>query len=53
MCFRDHCGSSMLVGVRTLAIFLAESSSQPIQTSFLSADLGQVDGASLQHLVPP
>jgi len=52
MCFGDHCGRSMLVGVRTLAIFLAESGSQPIQTSFLSADLGQVEHHSsiLSHL---
>jgi len=42
----------MLVGVRTLAIFLAESGSQPIQTSFLSANLGQVERhpSILSHL---
>jgi len=42
----------MLVGVSTLAIFLAESGSQPIQTSFLSSDLGQVERHSrvLSHL---
>jgi len=33
----------MLVGISTLAIVLAESGSQPVQTSFLSSDLGQVE----------
>ena len=52
MCLGDHCGCSMLVGVSTLAIFLAESGSQPIQTSFLSSNLGQVERHSsvLSHL---
>jgi len=42
----------MLVSVRTLAIFRAESGSQPIQTSFLSADLGQFErhSSTLSHL---
>jgi len=42
----------MVVGVRTLAIFLAESGSQPVQTSFLSATHHLPDKARANHLNP-